>query len=110
MKRVIIYTILTILTLIALISCGTNTATEVNIEEVEGNVHQVNLDIEGMYCASCSTGVAYQLEQLDGVISADIDYKEGTGVVIYDADKVTAEEIAAASTEYPATVASDEVM
>jgi copper chaperone CopZ len=110
MKKTIMYAILTIFTLFNLMGCGTNTATEITIEEVEGNVHQANLDIEGMYCASCSTGVAYQIEQLSGVVSADIDYKDGTGVVIYDADKVTAEEIAAASTEYPVTVVSDGVM
>jgi len=74
----------------------------------DANVRQTTLAIEDMTCPSCALGVEYQLKQLDGVYNAEIKYPEGAGVVVYDPSKLSAEEIAAESTIYPATVASDE--
>ena len=71
------------------------------------NLHQANLEIEGMYCPSCALGVEYELKQLQGVYSAEVKYPEGTGAVIYDSSQVSVEEIAAASTVYPASVVED---
>lgn len=71
------------------------------------NLHEVQLSIEGMYCGSCAYGVESQIESLDGVVSADINFRDGGGKVLYDADKVSVGEIAAASTVYPASVVSD---
>lgn len=71
------------------------------------NLHEVNLDIKGMSCVSCAYGVESQIKELDGVVSAKINYKTSTGIVIYDADKVNAETIAKASTAYQATVDTD---
>jgi len=76
-------------------------------EENVGNLQEVNLAIEDMYCEACAYGVKAQLEELDGVVNADINYKDASGVVLYDADKVHPETIAMASTVYPATVIKD---
>jgi copper chaperone CopZ len=77
------------------------------ITEQPSNLHEVSLSIEDMYCDACAYGVQAQLEELDGVISADINALEGTGLVLYNADIVDSQTIAAASTVYPATVVSD---
>ena len=71
------------------------------------NLHETSLAIEGMYCQSCAYGVKAQLEELDGVVNADINYKTSSGIVQYDADKIDAETIAAASTVYPCRVVGD---
>jgi len=73
----------------------------------DANVRQTTLAIKDMTCPSCALGVEYQIKQLDGVYDAEIKYPEGTAVVTYDSSKLSAEDIAAESTIYPATVASD---
>jgi len=75
-------------------------------QEIE-NLHETSLVIEGMYCESCAYGVKAQLEELDGVVIANIDYRTATGTVRYDADKVDPETIAAASTVYNCKVVGD---
>ena len=80
------------------------------IDQDVKNLHETNLAIENMYCEACAYGVKAQLEELDGVINADIDYTTARGVVLFDADKVDAETIAAASTVYPAKVVEDKVI
>lgn len=53
----------------------------------------INLNIEGMHCGGCATGIQMVTEQLDGVSSAfvDLDGKKGTWEV--DPSKVTADKI-----------------
>ncbi len=53
----------------------------------------INLNIEGMHCGGCATGIQMVTEQLDGVSSAfvDLDGKKGTWEV--DPAKVTADKI-----------------
>ena len=80
-----------------------NTISEQDVK----NLHQVDLAIEGMYCGACAIGVEAQIEELDGVISADINAWEASGTVKYDADKIDPNTIAAASTYYPASVVKD---
>lgn len=88
---------------------GRVTGNVVNEQDME-NLHEVELAIENMYCEACAYGVRAQLEELDGVVEAKIDYKSASGVVRYDADKVSAETIAAASTAYPASVVEDRLL
>jgi len=70
----------------------------------DADLSQANLEIEGMTCQSCSLGVEYQLKQVEGVKDAKVDWAKGTGVVTYDPSKVEPEEIAKASTSYPAKI------
>jgi copper chaperone len=67
----------------------------------------INLDIQGMHCGGCATGIQMVTEQLDGVESAfvDLDGKKGTWQV--DSTKVTADKIIEEITKlgYTATVA-----
>ncbi len=85
-----------------------NPTGNVIIEENIENLHKVSLDIKDMYCDACALGVKAQMEELDGVVSADINAWTASGVVLYDADKVDSQRIADASTVYPASVVNDE--
>jgi len=99
--------ILVVLILIAVINVNSkSTGYAVSEDEVE-NLREVSFDIEGMYCDSCAFAVEAQMEELDGVVSANINAIEASGVVRYDADIVDAEAIGLASTVYPARVVGD---
>lgn len=51
------------------------------------------MNIEGMHCGGCATGIQMVTEQIDGVSSSfvDLDGKKGTFEI--DASKVTPEQI-----------------
>jgi len=53
----------------------------------------LNMNIEGMHCGGCATGIQMVTEQLDGVSSAfvDLDGKKGTWEI--DETKVNADKI-----------------
>ncbi len=67
----------------------------------------LNMNIEGMHCGGCATGIQMVTEQLDGVSSVfvDLDGKKGTWEI--DPAKISADKIISAITElgYKATVA-----
>ncbi len=56
-------------------------------------MEKIELNIQGMHCGGCATGIQMVTEQLDGVSSAfvDLDGKKGTWEV--DGTKVKAENI-----------------
>lgn len=56
-------------------------------------MEKIELNIQGMHCGGCATGIQMVTEMLDGVSSAfvDLDGKKGTWEV--DATKVTPENI-----------------
>ena len=55
----------------------------------------LRLSIRGMDCVHCESVIAKGLAQLDGIISADVSFGKGTADVVFDADRVTREEIEA---------------
>ena len=65
--------------------------------------------VEGMTCGGCEGGVKLKVKKLEGVKSVEASHKEGTAKVVYDADKVTPEDIIAAIKElgYSAELADD---
>ena len=106
----IILVVLLVASLLVVKNIGAKTSGDViNPEDVK-NLHETNLAIEGMYCDSCAYAVKAQFEEVEGVISADVNAIEAKGVVQYDADKVDPETIAKASTVYLATVVNDKVI
>jgi len=85
-----------------------NTSQESALELGEvSNLHKATLQVEGMTCTSCALGIEYQLKNVEGVVAASVNYAKGTGFIIYNPGKVTAEEAAAASDVYPAYVIED---
>jgi len=85
---------------------GKTSGYAISQEDVE-NLHEVRLSIDNMYCEACAYGVKAQLEELDGVVNAEINYQEANGVVLYDANKVNAQTVAEASTVYTAHIVED---
>lgn len=64
----------------------------------------VELSIANMYCALCPLTVATAIGKVEGVEDVAVDYKNKTATVVYDDEKATVAEVAAASTRagYPA--------
>lgn len=53
----------------------------------------VVLNVRGMTCDACETHIEVPLRKLQGVISADADYKKHNVTVVYDPAQVTVERI-----------------
>jgi len=112
MKHIVI---ITIALLIILNACTNSTGREVitnsknvHLENAEKQeLRKLELKVKGMDCAGCAYGVKSQLEEKEGVIEAEIKFPEGTGTVIYDAKKISKEEIVEASTVYSVIIISD---
>lgn len=51
------------------------------------------LNIEGMHCGACATGIQMIATGLDGVESAFVDYDEKKGKFEFDSSKVSKEQI-----------------
>ena len=66
---------------------------QVEEEKIERREGLVTLKIKGMCCTGCATGLERRVMALDGVKSANIDYKERRGVVEYDPSKVSVDDI-----------------
>ena len=49
--------------------------------------------IDGMHCSSCSLDIDFDLEELDGVVSANTNYARQKSEVTYDPMKVSEKEI-----------------
>lgn len=54
---------------------------------------KLSLKIDGMHCTSCSLNINGELEDLDGVISADTSYAKSRVDVEYDSAKVDKDKI-----------------
>lgn len=57
------------------------------------NLRQATLKISGMVCPACPKTIEMNLLQVEGVLKVDISLEEKGGIVVYDAEKITAEEI-----------------
>ena len=55
----------------------------------EDNLKKVILNVEGMACPMCPLMVKMAVKNLEGVIEADVNYKEAKAVVSYQGGKVT---------------------
>lgn len=73
------------------------------------NLRQLNLSIKGMFCIGCEAGIESSLSQLSGVIKVEADAKNDSGLVVYNPNKISKEEILAAPIfkTYSAKVTSD---
>ncbi|HML02084.1 MAG TPA: heavy metal translocating P-type ATPase [Candidatus Bathyarchaeia archaeon] len=56
---------------------------------------EVILQILGMHCTACATGIESGLRRLDGVIEANVNFATKEAVVRFDEDKVTLDRIKA---------------
>ena len=56
-------------------------------------MEKITLNIEGMHCGACATGIQMLTSQMDGVKSVFVDYDGKKGIFEFDAAKVTKEQI-----------------
>ena len=56
-------------------------------------MEKIILNIEGMHCGACATGIQMLVSQMDGVKSAEVDYQGKKGIFEFDPAKVTKEAI-----------------
>ena len=59
----------------------------------KGKFKTMNLDIGGMVCTKCSSGVIASLKDLNGIIETDINHKGKGGTVVYDPAKLNEKKI-----------------
>ncbi len=73
------------------------------------HVRQVNLEVEGMTCATCNITVQKALTNLEGVKEATVTFEPPMAVVTYDPDWVSVEELteATANVGYPSKLKPD---
>lgn len=67
---------------------------------------QVTLDVPGMTCPVCPITVRKALQQVDGVIQADVDFDSHSATVVFDPHRTDTQSLIRATTNagYPATV------
>lgn len=51
------------------------------------------LDIKGMHCTGCASGIEAMLKRVDGVTKAQVSFEDRVATVSYDPTKATAEKI-----------------
>lgn len=62
-------------------------------------MEKITLDIGGMHCGACATGIQMLVSGMDGVKSIFVDYDKKKGEVELDASKVTKDAIIKAIAE-----------
>ncbi len=58
-------------------------------------LEKVEFEIDGMTCDHCATGIQKRVNQLDGIISQEVNYPSGKGTFSYKPEKVSKQQIAA---------------
>ena len=53
----------------------------------------VDLKIKGMTCEACSQHIAYELNQLQGVLQTTVSYTNGNAKISFDATQISTEEL-----------------
>lgn len=56
-------------------------------------MEKVELNITGMHCGACATGIQMLVSQMDGVKSVFVDYEGKKGTFEFDPVKVSKEQI-----------------
>ena len=97
---------MSLLTVIGLLfSCGTNSnasensklengKTSQNNKEIVANFEKVSLKIDGMTCEiGCARTIQSKLSKADGVKFAKISFEEKSGMVEYDSNKISENQI-----------------
>ena len=56
-------------------------------------MEKLHINIEGMHCGACATGIQMLVSQMDGVASIMVDYDKKAGDIEFDPAKVKKEDI-----------------
>lgn len=57
------------------------------------DMEKIELNIDGMHCGACATGIQMLVSQMEGVKSVFVDYGGKKGTFEFDSSKVTKEQI-----------------
>lgn len=57
------------------------------VSAVAAEQHTLLLEIKGMHCSGCASGIEAMLKRVDGVISAEVSYEEREARVDYEPAK-----------------------
>ncbi|MBL6657590.1 MAG: heavy-metal-associated domain-containing protein [Flavobacteriales bacterium] len=76
---------LTLLSILVLVSCGQNTTSNVESEVMALADAKAEFIIDGMSCqVGCAAYIDEELEKLEGVVKAEVDFESKLAVVDYD--------------------------
>ena len=56
-------------------------------------MEKLELNIEGMHCGSCATGIQMVTAQMEGVGSSFVDYNGKKGTILFDPSKTSKDAI-----------------
>ena len=56
-------------------------------------MEKIHVNIGGMHCGACATGIQMLVSQMDGVVSVMVDYDKKSGDIEFDPAKVKKEDI-----------------
>ena len=62
---------------------------------VAGEQQTLVLEVKGMHCTGCASGIEAMLRRVDGVTKADVSFDDKVATVEYDPAKANAEKIIA---------------
>ncbi len=77
---------------------------DANIQVEESNKKEITIGVEGMTCDACQNHIDHAVGQLEGVVSVNSSYANGSATVVFDKTKTNNQEIIKAinSTGYKA--------
>ncbi len=103
--------IISVVTLVVLAIALTVSNPSTSSSEEGTDTKDVTLRVDGMTCKMCPLTIKTALKRVEGVVSADVGYKDKEAKVLYEKDKVTVDEIVKAienAGSYKATPLDDE--
>ncbi len=114
MKQIVILALLGILLLSGCTNQTQSNATQTALTTVAqpGELRQVELRIEGLWCESCIYGIQSVMNKTPGIQSTEIkitDYvaQTGTAKIVYDQAKIGKRQITKLTEPYPSTIVKD---
>jgi len=85
--------IVALLLVITLVGCTPVQQQDSSKSIVGDNLRVAEVELPGMFCASCAKSSKSAFEGIDGVVQATIDFKTKKGTVIYDPSVVSKEQL-----------------
>lgn len=89
--RILIIGVVTLVLVLAIALTGFNTSTQSSEEST--NTQEVTLKVDGMTCKMCPLTIKTALRKLDGVVDAEVSFKDKEAKVVYEEGEVTVDEI-----------------
>lgn len=89
--RILIIGVVTLVLVLAIALTGFNTSTQSSEESIR--TQEITLKVDGMTCKMCPLTIKTVLKKLDGVVDAEVSYKDKEVKVVYEEGEVTVDEI-----------------